>query len=198
MEVRSVPKFTDTPPTDPRGHALPIIRTPAQKKFQIVLTAPTMIGTNTHFWGGKTVPCETPECPACQKGVPYRWHAYTSGVLQPNNLHVIYELTALASENLVTYRKNHGTLRGCLVSAYRWRGAPNGRIVLKCEPCAQPVETLPTPPDLVTCLSIIWQLPLPAVSTSGQYAGADHVQATREELNSLAFPIERNPEDQSA
>lgn len=152
-------KFSNTPPDDPRGHALPIVRTPAGKKFAAVITSDDIVGCNTHFWGGKTVPCEVPDCEACKNGMPYRWHAYCSAVLQPSGLHVLYETTALAAENLVTFRRSNGTLRGCLIDAYRWRGSANGRVIIKCERTSQALDTLPPEPNLIRCLAIIWQLP---------------------------------------
>lgn len=154
-----MPKFTNTPPNDPRGYALPIVRTPAGKKFQAIITSDDLIGCNTHFWGGKTVPCEAPECDACKNGMPYRWHAYCSAVLHPSGLHVIYEVTALAAEALVTFRRTNSTLRGCAVDAYRWRGSANGRVIIRCERTSRSLDSLPNPPDLIHCLSIIWQLP---------------------------------------
>lgn len=154
-----MPKFTNSPPSDPRGYALPIVRTPAGRKFQAIITSDDLVGCNTHFWGGKTVPCESPDCEPCKKGIPYRWHAYCSAVLHPQGLHVLYEVTALAAETLVTYRRSNSTLRGCALEAYRWKGAANGRVIIKCERTSRDLDSLPSPPDLVHCLSIIWQLP---------------------------------------
>lgn len=188
-----MPKYTNVPPKDPRGHALPIMRTPAGKKFRCTITSPDIVGCNTHYWGGKTVPCEAPECEACRNGIPYRWHAYCSAVLHPNMLHIIYEVTALAAEALVLYRKSHTTLRGCLVEAYRWRGAANGRIILKCEPSAQPPDSLPTPPDLTRCLAIIWQLPEDAVSTDETDAFVTRVAASTT-IPGTKFPEAKGPD----
>lgn len=154
-----MPKYSNTPPNDPRGYALPIVRTPAGRKFQAIITSEDLIGCNTHFWGGKTVPCEAPDCEACKNGMPYRWHAYCSAVLHPQGLHVIYEVTALAAEALVTFRHSNGTLRGCAIEAYRWKGSANGRVIIKCERTSRTLDSLPKPPDLIHCLSIIWQLP---------------------------------------
>lgn len=193
-----MPKYSNVPPKDPRGYALPIVRTPAGRKFRATITSPDIIGCNTHFWGGKTVPCEAPECEACRNGVPFRWHAYCSAILHPNNLHVVYETTALAAENLVLYRKSHATLRGCLIEAYRWRGAANGRIIIHCEPSAQAPDTLPTPPDLTKCLAIIWQLPEAQVSTQDPTGFGTRVAvATRPPTNRHPQPL-RTPNDKPA
>jgi len=57
---------------------LPLVRTPANRSLKAVVTSDALIGTDTHFWGGHTVPCERPECDACNHGIAYRWHGYLS------------------------------------------------------------------------------------------------------------------------
>jgi hypothetical protein len=158
MEDQPMPRFSNAPPADQKEFALPIMRTPAHGKFQAIVTSEDLLGCNTHWWGGRTVPCEAPDCEACREGSPYRWHAYCSAFIPKTAIHVLFECTAQASETLVQYRVAHGTLRGCLIDAYRWRSAPNGRVIIRATPAAQPPDTLPKPPDLLKVLTVIWQL----------------------------------------
>ncbi len=135
------------------------MRTPAQGKLRAIVTSEDLIGCNTHFWGGHTVPCSAPECEACQHGVPYRWHAYLTALNSNKGLHFLYECTAAAAEILCAYRRKIGFLRACVFEAYRWRSAPNGRVMLRCEPGPNETVHLPPPPDLEAVLAILWQLP---------------------------------------
>lgn len=171
-----MPRYTNTPPHDPRGHGLPILRTPVHKPIRAIITSPDLIGCNTHFWGGHTVPCEAPECEPCRNGIPYRWHSYCSAYNPDSGIHFIYECTALAAEVLVAFRKRFSTLRGCSFYAYRWRKAPNGRVILKCDDVLHPEIALPTAPDLQRLMAIIWQLPLDNVSSNGRCGLGQNVQ----------------------
>lgn len=194
LGAKPMPAFSNTPPTDPRGYALPIMRTPTSRKFQAIITSDDLIGCNTHFWGGKTVPCEAPDCEACKNGMPFRWHAYCSAVLHPQGLHILYEVTALAAEALVTFRRANSTLRGCAIEAYRWRQNPNGRVIIKCERTSRSLESLPDPPDLIKCLSIIWQIPADAMAKQEhtQFGARIHVEA---DYPGHKHPIPRGPSD---
>lgn len=154
-----MPKWTRNVPADPRGQGLPIMRTPANQSLKAIVTSSDLIGTDTHYWGGHTVPCESPTCDACEAGVQYRWHAYLSAYTPDDQLHFIFECTANAAKAFAEYRDDHGPLRGCLFEAYRWKHVRNGRVIIKCTPSALPTAVLPPPPDLLRVMAIIWRLP---------------------------------------
>lgn len=161
-----MPVYTNVPPEDAKGVALPIIRTPASGTMRAIVTSNDLIGTHTHFWGGHTVPCSPPNCDACAHGVPYRWHAYLTAFAAAKNLHFLYETTATAAEVFVAYRNTCLTLRGCQYEAYRWRNTRNGRVMLRCEPAPNHTIQLPQAPDLESVLAILWQLPKNSVQTA--------------------------------
>jgi hypothetical protein len=154
-----MPDWTSNVPDQPRGHALPIRRTPASKPLEAIITSPDLIGTYTHFYKGSTTPCGGPECDACQNGTPYRWHAYMTACDVFTNLHFIFEVTALAAEFLTAYRDHHGSLRGCHFKSKRWNNRPNGRILIQTKPADLGERQLPQPPDLKKCMAILWSLP---------------------------------------
>ena len=154
-----MPKWSSTIPKDPKGPALPIKRTPAFKKLTAVVTTENLIGTMTHYFKGRTKPCELPDCEACRAGIPYRWHAYLAAEEVSTALHFIFETTAMGAEGFIDYRKAHGTIRGCLFEAARWKQRPNGRILLRMKPADLGQRRLPQGPDLIKCLSILWDLP---------------------------------------
>lgn len=192
-----MPKWSNRVPTDPRGPSFPIVRTPTWKPLIAIVTSDDLIGTFTHFYKGRTMPCqghgctrcaagETPHknrrgdlvhktadddiqcdgppCEACHDGIPYRWHAYLTAWQADPGLHFIFESTAQSAEHFVDYRDAHGTLRGCLFEAKRYNSKPNGRILIRTRPKDLTEIILPKPPDLIKCLSILWDLPAGDVS----------------------------------
>jgi len=158
-----MPDWTSTVPEQPRGHALPIRRTPSSKPMEAIITSPDLIGTYTHFYKGSTSPCTGKDCEACMNGTPYRWHAYMTCVDVFTNLHFIFEVTALAAEFFTAYRDHHCTLRGCHFKSKRWNSRPNGRILIQTKPADLGERQLPNPPDLKKCMAILWSLPTDSV-----------------------------------
>jgi hypothetical protein len=163
-----MPNFSRNIPERADRWALPIRRTPTSGRLQAIVTSQDLLGCDTHFYGGHTVPCEKPECKPCTEGIPFRWHAYVGALDQRTKLHFIFEVTAQAARSFIEYRDAHGTLRGCLFEACRLHARPNGRVILQTKPA--PVEhiRLPSEPDLIRCLQVIWQLPQGTVGVEGQ------------------------------
>jgi len=163
-----MPTFSNSPPLNPRGHSLPLIRIGPAKPSLMVATSEDLIGCNTHFYGGRTVPCEEPSCKPCSEGHPFRWHAYI-GVFDPSTCRqAILETTATAAVVLVEYRLTHGTLRGCMIRGQRANYSRNSRVILTCTPADQAKINLPKPPNLESILSIIWSIPTPAFRANGK------------------------------
>jgi len=173
-----MPNWSNDVPKDPRGHGLPLLRTPAARPLAAIVTSDNLIGTETHFWGGHTVPCEGPECEACQSGIAYRWHAYLSAFNPDDQLHFIFECTAQAAQTFAEYRTDHKTLRGCQFHAYRWKRAKNGRVIIKCETSGINPKVLPRAPDLCRIMAIIWRLPIPNVTIDHKRGDIDRIYPT--------------------
>lgn len=162
-----MPDWTNQVPKDPRGYALPIQRTPANRPLQAIITSPDLIGCYTHFWHGSTVPCTLPDCEPHRDGIPFRWHAYMSAVDLFNHLHFIFEVTAIGATHFTTYREQHGTIRGCQFISKRWKSRPNGRLLIQTKPADLAEINIPAAPDLKKCMAIIWSLPETDVATNG-------------------------------
>lgn len=175
-----MPNWSTDVPDDPRGQGLPLLRTPAGSRLRAIVTSTDLIGCETHFWGGHTVPCEAPECEACQNGVAYRWHGYLSAFNPLDSLHFIFEMTDQAARFFTAYRKEHNALRCCQFEAYRWHSKKNGRVMIKCERSAVLSSALPQAPDLKKVMAIIWRLPIPNVQTLGVLRGQTRVHASSE------------------
>lgn len=172
-----MPNWSNKPPVDPRGHGLPLVRTPASRSLVAIVTSDDLIGTDTHFWGGHTIPCSPPDCEACQAGVQYRWHAYLAAFEPDRKLHFIFEMTAQAAQAFVEYRNEFKSLRCCRFEAWRWKHTRNGRVCVKCENSGFSPAAIPKPPDLAKVMSIIWRLPTDNVWTAGQRDDVPRIHA---------------------
>lgn len=63
-----MPQFSRDVPVDPRGPAFPILRTPPGRSISAIITSPDLIGCFTHYYKGRTVPCEGTGCRLCLNG----------------------------------------------------------------------------------------------------------------------------------
>lgn len=151
-------EFSSRPPEDPRGVALALVRTPSSAPLVAIVTCENLVGTYTHFWKGRTLPHDHDNCQACQAGMPYRWHAWLSALTHKTHEHILFECTAQAAEIFTLYHKANGTLRGALFEAHRPSRKPNGRVHIRIKTIDLSAIVLPDAPDLVACLSILWNL----------------------------------------
>lgn len=171
-----MPRFTNAPPVDGRGQSLPLRRCPSRGALTAVVTSDDLVGCPTHFFGGRTVPCETEQCVPCQEGISWRWHGYVSAYLLKAKLHFLFEMTARCAEVLIQYRRANGTLRGCYFEATRPSGTQNGRVYLQTKPLDLEGVPVPDPPDLPKLLSMIWNLPSPTVQLDGTLKKHPHLR----------------------
>jgi len=162
-----MPNFTNSPPEKTSGQGLRLCRTPANGRLTATVTCPQLIGCPTHFYHYRTVPCEAPDCEACQAGQPWRWHGYLSAVNHETHEHFLFEMTAQAAENFTAYHERHGTMLGCIFEAKRLGEHNNGRVLIRCKPGDLANVHLPQPPNMINALSHIWNIPTPQFSFDG-------------------------------
>lgn len=162
-----MPTFSTSPPPEPHGNALQLVRTPPIGSLRAIVTSSDMIGCHTHFWHGRTMPCEVENCKPCQEGMPFRWHAWLSALTAKVKQHVLFEVTAQAAEHFVQYREANGTLRGCLFEASRPSRRPNGRVHISTRPACLSDIRIPDEPNLISALSIIWNIAMVDVDVAG-------------------------------
>ncbi len=168
-----MPNWSNRPPKDPRGTALPIIRTPAGRPLVAIVTSESLLGCATHWYKGRTVPCSAPSCDACLDGFSWRWHGYVGVFNFETHKHYILELTAQACDPLVAYQDHYGTLRGCLIEATRVPKKFNGRVTIRCKPGDLEKHKLPPAPNLENSLAVLWNLPLPEVEIDSRAPNPD-------------------------
>lgn len=171
-----MPNWSDQVPKDPRGLALPLKRTPTTGKIVAISTSEELIGCDTHFWGGHTIPCEGADCEAHAAGIPFRWHGYIGAVDVLTHLHFIFEMTVQAADAFKAFVKANRTLRGCVFEAKRLKAIVNSRVCIRCKPADLRERSLPRAPDIRKCMAIIWNVPDQAVEVTGVLHNVDHLQ----------------------
>jgi len=161
-----VPHWSTTPPDRSGPRPLPIIRTPVGKSIVATILSDAMLGCPTHFWGGRTTPCEAPDCPACNAGSPTRWHGYLIIFSEQQRTSAILEIPDAAAEQLTLLAHSLPTLRGAKIKAVRTKATRNARVLIELQPPSLEQKNLPRAADLQTLLAMIWKLPTTAVSAS--------------------------------
>jgi len=190
--------FTHAPPEDSRGNGLPIIRTPRSRPIVAVVTCENVIGCPTHFWGGRTIPHDNVECEPCNNGSPWRWHGYVSAFDHRTGLHFLFENTARACEPFKDWFAKHGTLRGVKFEATRPQNRINGRVNIRLK-STDPIEfPIPQAPNIVACLAILWNIPLPDLYDAEEIKGHPAIGAARGETETAAEVARRMSEATAA
>lgn len=154
-----MPQYSTAPPKDSAGYGIPLIRTPANGKLVLAIVSEEMIGCPTHWYRGRTVPCEAVDCQACNDGYPWRWHGYVIGMQTAGRRLVLFECTAQAAEEINKYRTINSTLRGCILTTARHRNRHNGRVIVTTQAGDLAQLNLPSPPLITAHLAKIWNLP---------------------------------------
>jgi hypothetical protein len=151
-----MPNWSASPPTTPHDQQYRLIRTPAARSLHCVMLADAPVGCPTHYFKGRTMPCETDKCEPCSIGMPWRWHAYMPIQVWGTNERCILELTAQACEQLAEAVAQYETLRGVEIVLDRPSRRPNGRVRIVVAPGRRPDSTLPPAPNTIACMSHIW------------------------------------------
>lgn len=154
-----MPQFTHLPPTDSTQSGLRLLRTPPAHPLTGYVLSDNLTGCRTHFTGNRTIPCEAPDCDACNSGVPWRWHGYLAVLLESTQETIIFETTAKAAQAFAAYYQRYGTTRGCHFKATRANARHNGRVIIQTRPADQAKIALPSAPPVERLLCHIWNIP---------------------------------------
>lgn len=172
-----MPRWLDHPPDAAKDVPYRIVRTPADKPLEAIITTPELLGCCTHFVHNRTVPCEGPDtCSHCAQGHAWRWHGYVAAILRVTLEHVLFEITAPSADTLRNYILLHGNLRGCRIKAFRPSNRPNGRVVLQTVPVDLSSTRLPDAPNVKRLLCHLWNV---------QYSDTDDSRLTRPPFRGL-------------
>lgn len=180
-----MPRFSSDPPKDPRGRSLTLLRCPPFKPMVAIVTSLDLVGCPTHFYGGKTMPCEETKCKPCLEGIPWSWHSYVAAYDHVAKLHFLFESTARASEPFKQYRDANGTIRGCLFKAQRTHQRANAQVRIETRPADLEKYQLPDPPNVENLLSIIWGFPVDIVKIDGRLKDVDRIALAEQRLQTI-------------
>lgn len=161
-----MPDWSNVVPAVDKHLAFTLRRTPSDHPLDAIVTSEDMVGCYTHFWGHRTVPCETPDCPACAAGMPFRWHCYMAAIDPKTREHFLFECTASAAKYFEQHRAAHGTLRGCFFRAMRPKRGRNSKVEILTKPADLTKIQLPPAPNVIQAMCVIWQIPTSATSST--------------------------------
>ncbi len=200
-----MPTWSNQLPTKEKHMGFDIIRTPQSRPIQAIITCEDLLVCDTHFWGGRTMPCERKkqeldgtitagDCSACNNAVPFRTHVYVSAIDCKSRDHFIYECTAYAAKPLSEYREATGTLRGCVLHARRPKGLPNSRVVIETGTANLSKMNLANPPNIILALTTIWRLPLDGMAIDDQRDRDPKVVARKRPLDRMRTQPDNQPD----
>jgi len=182
-----------------------IRRTPAATPTHAIITCNDLLVCDTHYWGGRTIPCErhtvesngkitASTCPACNESIPYRTHVYISAFDCKTSEHFIFECTAHAAKPLDDYRRSTGTLRGCIFHATRPKGKKNSKVVIETNTANLGRTHIPDPPDLILALSTIWRLPTTGLRKEERKHRSPKLRTQPEPINRMREQPDNQPD----
>lgn len=177
-----MPNYRNQLPTEKTNMGFRILRTPQTTALTGIVTSPGLLVCDTHFWHGRTSPCERivgPDgatlddsvCSACQNKQAYRDHVYVSAFDPKTPSHFLFECTCHAAKPFAEHIEAHGTLRGCCFHATRPKQTPNGRVVILTTTATLTKTVLPAAPNVELALAVIWRLPLTGFALTDQRPG---------------------------
>lgn len=182
-----MPTFSNSLPEKTHRRGYDLRRTPPDKPIKGLITSKNIIGCYTHWWGGRTVPCEDNECEACKANTPARWHCYLSIFEVGTHEHFIFECTGKAALPIVEYYRLNTSLRGVQLTAWRPKRRRNARVEIFLKPTDISTIKLPDPPDLIQAMSVIWQLPAAALDIERTERGTPRISPDPDILNAQRF-----------
>ena len=169
-----MPTWRTTLPPEGKNQGYTLRRTPTNGSLIAIITCDELIVCDTHYWHGRTMPCEREcnnegktiddsHCPACLEKAAWRTHVYVSAFDAKKREHFIFECTTHAAKTLQEYRDAAGTLRGCILNACRPKATPNAKVSILTHAADLSKCPLPAAPNIPDALAVIWRLPRTAM-----------------------------------
>jgi len=107
---------------------IPLLRIPQHGTgFQVVVSR-EIVGVDTHYFKGRTLPCTMPVCPACMEFSPKRWHGYLYVMSAKKLTIAAVELTAGCAQQIDRAVQNFGSLYKLIIQGTRQKQRANGKI----------------------------------------------------------------------
>jgi len=189
-----MPTWSSELPSVSKHMGFDLRRTPESGCLQAVITCENILVCDTHFFHGRTSPCERPDCPACNESIPYRTHCYVSAYEHKTREHFIFECTAHAAKPFAEQYQDAGTLRGCIFNATRPKGLKNSKVCILINTTFKSNSSLPEPPNVILALSVIWRLPLTGLAIEHQRFRSPEIRTVREPLSAMRNQPDNMPD----
>jgi len=148
--------WTSAPSEVHAAQRFALVRVPPKGLSGAIVLSEEVLGTEIHFWGGRSMPCSRADCKACLEGISARWYGWLWILAEKGGMISIVEITAAAAEQTRAYVEQQGSLRGARFAAQRLPAKPNGRMTLFLRPSHYDAAKLPTPGSLITALERMW------------------------------------------
>jgi len=150
--------WQDQPTVDDSLPNYRIMRVPAGRKISGIVISDDVIGTNLHYWKGRSQPCRKEECEACQNGHKPRWKGYILIMCMKTRNISILEFTDRVYREIGEFRKQKGTIRGGMMTFFRTNSKNNGPLSVTIEENLYDATSLPPEEDLRSILERIWEV----------------------------------------
>ena len=144
------------PHKDDQNTRYRIQRTPAKGTLVARVLSHEFTGARTHYWHGRTTPCDPVLCEACDANQASRWHGWIFAQDLKTLEIYIFEFPPAAGEDLDRKFGELRTLRGVHFKSFRVGGKANSRVVIQFGSQDQDREALPKVPKLEPILCSIW------------------------------------------
>lgn len=154
--------------TQRRSNKWQLRRTPQGGKLKGLILTDQPLGVWTHYYGGRTVPCESEACPACIDGQNPRKHWYVAQWDPTRDDRWILELTDRGADELILQVSKGARLRGRHLTTYRTNSRANGPVEAVLGEDHSSRYQLPPAPDIRQALLIIWGIETPDNPITGE------------------------------
>lgn len=135
-----------------------IRRADANVPRKLICLGDDIFGCYTHFFRGRTTPCRTDSCEACDRKITPRYHGYICTVDIKDSTPTILEFTGPAALQFDQLRKEYGTLRGVQIIVGRANKRPNSRVNIVGQGVYAQPQKLPAEIPIWPLLAHIWGL----------------------------------------
>jgi hypothetical protein len=203
-----MPTYRTSLPPQGKHQGFDLKRTPEIGSLQAIVTSEDLLVCDTHFFHGRTTPCERvlndegktiddTQCAACVDKIAYRCHVYVSAFDAKKLEHFIFECTSNAAKSLEEYRNATGTLRGCVIYSVRPKGLKNSKVVIETSTVNLAKVKIPPAPDLIRALAVIWRLPGVALEVKNNDKKNGKVRTINNRIRKMNNQPDNMPDPQS-
>ena len=138
------------------GSRLELIRCKTGTLPPLIVLSDRHVGTEIHWFAGRSFPHLKNGCPACEAKRPAVWKGYIAVWQQKQRTPAILEFTARCTEALDAYYLAYGTLRAATVVISRKGPNEKGPLSLEITRSNHAPNDLPPTPDIRKALTTMW------------------------------------------